>query len=87
MFLDHLRLQGLRDIILNEPEDEDEDGGKNADGYGELIQFLDDKSLPLIMRDAADSGREALKILRDYYSGKSVCFQNTVLAALMFHTF
>ena len=30
MFLDHLRLQGLRNIILNEPEDEDEDGGKNA---------------------------------------------------------
>lgn len=69
----HLRLQGLKDIILNEPdlEDEDElamDAAKNAEAYAELIQFLDDKSL--VMRETADNGREALKILRDYYQGK-----------------
>ena len=71
----HLRLQGLKDVILNEPttEEEDElqqDARKNAEAYAELIQFLDDKSLSLVMRDAADDGREALQILRDYYQGK-----------------
>lgn len=74
-FLGHLRLQGLKETILYEPaEDEEgepaEDEEKNAEAYAELIQFLDDKSLSLIMRDAADNRRKALKILRDYYAGK-----------------
>lgn len=71
-FLGHLRLQGLRDTILEEPDedaDEAEEESKNAEAYAELIQFLDDKSLSLVMRDAADDGRAALKILRDYYAG------------------
>ncbi|XP_073671661.1 sialoadhesin-like [Paramisgurnus dabryanus] len=43
---------------------------KNAKAYAELIQFLDDKSLMLVMREAADDGRAAMKILREYYAGK-----------------
>ena len=35
-----------------------------------MIQFLDDKSLSLIMKEAVDNGREALGILRDHYAGK-----------------
>jgi len=35
----------------------------------ELIQFLDDKSLSLVMRDAADDGIKALEILRQHYAG------------------
>lgn len=75
-FLGHLRLLGLKDTILNEPtsDDEDEefenDRKKNEEVYAEMIQFLDDKSLSLVMRDAADNGRKALRILRDYYAGK-----------------
>lgn len=75
-FLGHLRLQKLKDTILNRPAmgaDADglaEDASKNAEAYAELIQFLDDKSLSLVMREAADDGRGALKILRDYYAGK-----------------
>ena len=70
-FLGHLCLQGLKDTILNEPDDaDDEEDGKNAEAYAELIQFLDDKSLLLVMREAADDGRGALKILREYYAGK-----------------
>lgn len=38
--------------------------------YAELIQFLDDKSLSLVMREAADDGRWALRILRDCYAGR-----------------
>lgn len=70
-FLGHLCLQGLKETILNEPADEDEeDTVKNAEAYAELIQFLDDKSLSLVMREAADDGRAALEILREYYAGK-----------------
>ena len=46
------------------------DTERNEDAYNELIQFLDDKSLSLIMREASDNGREALRILRDHYAGK-----------------
>ena len=46
------------------------DAEKNAEVYAELIQFLDDRSLSLIFRDAPDDGRKALKILREYYMGK-----------------
>ena len=70
----HLRLQGLKETILTEPTSEDEnvlaeDEKKNEEAYAELFQFLDDKSLSLVMREAPDDGRAALKILRDYYAG------------------
>lgn len=68
-FLGHLRLLGLKAAILSVDEDE-EDGEKNEEAYAELIQVLDDKSLSLIMREAADDGRKALKILREHYAGK-----------------
>ena len=42
---------------------------KNEETFAELIQFLDDKSLALVMRDARDDGRKALKILRAHYAG------------------
>lgn len=68
-FLGHLRLLGLKAAILSVDEDE-EDREKNEEAYAELIQVLDDKSLSLIMREAADDGRKALKILREHYAGK-----------------
>ncbi len=68
----HLRLQGLKEIITTESAgvETPEEAASNAEAYAELIQFLDDKSLSLVMREAADDGRAALKILRDYYAGK-----------------
>ncbi|KAI7790594.1 hypothetical protein IRJ41_015031 [Triplophysa rosa] len=70
-FLGHLRLLGLKQIILRAPhaDDEEDDDDKNEEAYAELIQFLDDKSLSLVMREAVDDGRKALQILRDYYAG------------------
>lgn len=69
-----MRLLGLKDSILSElppRDDEEEDAvGKNEEAYAELIQYLDDKSLSLVMRDPADDGRKALQILRSYYAGK-----------------
>ncbi len=69
-----MRLLGLKDTVISEPPtrgDEDEEAAnRNEEAYAELIQYLDDKSLSLVMRDAADDGRKALRILRAYYAGK-----------------
>ena len=77
-FLGYLRTLDLKRTITSESltseagEDEvEEDRQKNEKAYAELIQFLDDKSLSLIIRDAADNGREALKILRNEYASHS----------------
>ena len=78
-FLAHLELRGLSATIKAEPQvadDEDADVvaaadiGKNAQAYAELVQVLDNKSLSLVMREAAGDGRKALKILRGHYAGK-----------------
>ena len=59
-----MKLRDLKQTILSE---EEVDQSKNEEAFSK--QFLDDKSLSLIMRDAVDDGREALKILRAYYAG------------------
>ncbi|XP_061925349.1 uncharacterized protein LOC133664601 isoform X2 [Entelurus aequoreus] len=74
-FLAHLHLLDLKSTIPGEPPGKDddgveEDGNKNEEAYAVLVQLLDDKSLSLVMRDAADDGRKALRILRDHYAGK-----------------
>ena len=45
------------------------DNNKNEEAFSELVQFLDDTSLGLIIRDARDNGRKALEILREHYAG------------------
>ena len=65
-----MRLQKLKDVILK-PLSEDVDASKNEEAFAELIQFLDDKSLSLVMRDALDDGRKSLNILRSHYAGNS----------------
>ncbi|XP_061744499.1 zinc finger protein 182-like isoform X2 [Nerophis ophidion] len=67
-FVEHLGQLGLKAALLSEPQDNKDDVQKNEDVYAELIQVLDDKSLSLIMIEAEDDGRRALKILRDYYA-------------------
>lgn len=65
-FLCHLRIMGLKDTILSaEPDLEN-----NAECYAELIQFLGDKSLVLVMWDAAKDSRKALRMLLDHYASK-----------------
>ena len=71
-FLAHLRIQKLLKVVQSrESERSDNDAEKNAEVFAELVQYLDDKSLSLIIRDAQDDGRKALKILREYYRGSS----------------
>ena len=78
-FLGYLKLRKLKATILA-PENEEFDEDKNEEAYAELIQCLDEKSLSLIMRDAADDGRKALTILWDHYQGspwlKNFCSQH-----------
>ncbi|KAJ8017639.1 hypothetical protein HOLleu_44809 [Holothuria leucospilota] len=56
-----MRLQKLHDVIV-QPEGENGDvpvdRAKNAEAFAELVQFLDDRSLSLVMRDAKDNGRK-----------------------------
>ena len=54
-----------------EDEPEGDDVSKNIDAFAQLIQCLDDRSLSLVMRDAKDDGRKALKILKNHYMGNS----------------
>ena len=58
---------GLKDTILST---DDPDPEKNEECYAELIKFLDDKSLSLVMREAVDDGSKALKILRSHYASQ-----------------
>ena len=63
-----MRLHKLYDVIMQGPEPPDDT--KNADAFAELIHYLDDRSLSLVIRDARDDGREALQILREHYLGR-----------------
>ena len=75
-FLGYLRLKKLAETILMPlaPDASEEataaDSVKNADAFAELIQYLDDRSLSLVIRDAANDGRKALGILREHYLSK-----------------
>ena len=43
---------------------------KNSKAFAELIQYLDNTSLGLIMREANGDGRKAMKLLKAHYAGK-----------------
>ena len=62
-FLGHLRSLGLKDAILGANLTR-EDNERNEEAYAELVQFLEDKSLLSMIKEAADNGRKALNILR-----------------------
>ena len=66
-FLGYMKLKKLKDVLVgNEVEVDPE---KNKTAFAELIQFLDERSLSLVMRDARDDGRKAFQILKDHYAG------------------
>ena len=59
--------KGVHKAILPSDEDDDDFANKNKWAYAELVQVLDERSLQLIMNDAPDNGREALKVLRKHF--------------------
>ena len=66
-FMGHLHRLKLKNELKKETIDRE----KNEDIFAELIQVIDDRSLALIMRDALDDGKKALKILREHYMSQS----------------
>ena len=64
-----LRLKKSRDVVIPSDATAAPDTEKNADAFAEMVQFLDDRSLSLVMRDANNKGKEALEILRQHYLG------------------
>jgi len=69
-YLGYMRLQKLKETILPPDGAPAPDAAKNEEAFAELIQFLEDRSLSLVMRDAVVDGRKALQILRDHYACK-----------------
>ena len=65
-FLSYMRLKKLKKVIV--PDGPAATAEQREDAFAELVQFLDERSLGLVMRDAADDGRKALKILRNHYA-------------------
>ena len=61
-FLGNLRTHKLYDTIIAKM-DEPVNPNKNAEAYGEMVQFLDDTSLSIIIRDAKNDDRKARNIL------------------------
>ena len=74
-FLGRMRLQKL--IKVFEDDETDVDADDNANAFAELIQFIDDRSLSLVIREAKNNGRKSLGILREHYMSKS---KNRVIA-------
>ena len=68
-FTSYLRICSLHKVIEN-PNDQDVNQDQNAEVFAELVQCLDDRSINLIIRDARDNGRKALKILQEHYRPK-----------------
>ena len=66
--LSYMKLKKLKNII--QPGETIASADKREEAFAELVQFLDDRSLNLVMRDAKDDGRKALEILRDHYAGR-----------------
>ena len=66
--LAYLHLKKLKKTVLAEGNI-GEQNAKNEEAFAEIIQFLDNRSLALVMRDAKDNGKKALQILRQHYMG------------------
>ncbi len=65
-FLAYLSLRKLKRTVLGEGPP---NVNKNEQAYSEIVQHIDNRSLSLVMREAADDGQKALEILREHYAG------------------
>ena len=66
--LAYMKLRKLKDVI-NPDSNTIHSMDAKEEAFSELIQLLDERSISLIMRDARDDERKALKILRNHYAG------------------
>lgn len=68
--LGYMKLRKLKETLVG-TDDDAVDQDKNETVFAELIPFLDERSLSLIIREDKDDGRNAFKILRELYAGSS----------------
>ena len=68
--LGYMAIKGMKTTILTPPA-ETPDVAENEKAYSELVLLLGSSSLSMVMTDAADDRREALRILRAHYRGTS----------------
>ena len=67
----YMRLQKLYNVVVPpESETTAPSAEKKAHAFAELVQCLDDRSLSLVIREANNDGRKALRVLREHYQGK-----------------
>ncbi|GFR75126.1 CCHC-type zinc finger, nucleic acid binding protein a [Elysia marginata] len=71
-FLGFMKIRDLDEILQNLDDEYQIERSrlqakKNEEVFAELVQVLDDRSLSLIIRDARNDGRAALRILREHY--------------------
>ena len=65
-----MRLQKLYDVVIpKKGETSAPNAEKRASAFSEWIQCLDDR-ISLVIREANNDGRGALKVLREHYQGK-----------------
>ncbi|KAG1681812.1 hypothetical protein GQR58_011609 [Nymphon striatum] len=70
-FLGYMRLQKLYNVMVPSADEKaPPTSEENSEAFAQLIQFLDDRSLSLIIRDAEEEGRQTLQILEEHYLGK-----------------
>ena len=66
--LGYMKLKKLKKVFTT---DEEISAETNETAFAELIQFLDERSLTLVMREAQDDGRKAWKTLKGHYASGS----------------
>ena len=66
-FLRHMRLQKMYDVFQGDAEPSQ---ANTELAFAQLIQYLDDRSLNSIMRDAPNVGRKASRFLENITWGK-----------------
>ena len=66
--LGYMKLRTLKETLVGTDA---VDQNKNKTAFAELILFLDECLLSLVIRGAKDDGRKAFKMLWDFYAGSS----------------
>ena len=74
-FLGYMAIQDLKKTLL----EADPDVSKNEKAYAVFVILLDEKSLALVMHDAANDGQKALKILREHYKASNSTSSDRVM--------
>ena len=66
-----LRLLIIHSTVIPAADEKEEPSEeKKASAFAEMVQCLDDRSLSLVIREAKNDGRKALRVLREHYQGK-----------------